>query len=88
MGIILSGDFNPDEVIAKRDKAFSYMQPKPFDKYTFQPEDAITAPIVKRNCRSDAENLTIGYRLPGNKDKDAFVRFSWSNFNQREEQVY
>ena len=71
MGIILSGDFNPDEVIAKVDKAFSYMQPKPFDKYTFQPEDAITAPIVKEIIGPDAENLTIGYRLPGNKDKDA-----------------
>ena len=73
MGIILSGDFNPDEVIAKVDKAFSYMQPKPFDKYTFQPEDAITAPIVKEIIGPDAENLTIGYRLPGNKDKDALL---------------
>lgn len=73
MGIILSGDFNSDEVIAKVDKAFSYMQPKPFDKYTFQPEDAITAPIVKEIVGPDAENLTIGYRLPGNKDKDALL---------------
>lgn len=73
MGIILSGDFNPDEVIAKVDKAFSYMQPKPFDKYTFQPEDAITAPIIKEIVGPDAENLTIGYRLPGNKDKDALL---------------
>lgn len=73
MGIILSGDFNPDEVIAKVDKAFSYMQPKTFDKYTFQPEDAITAPIVKEIVGPDAENLTIGYRLPGNKDKDALL---------------
>lgn len=73
MGIILSGDFNPDEVIAKVDKVFSYMQPKPFDKYTFQPEDAITAPIVKEIVGPDAENLTIGYRLPGNKDKDALL---------------
>ena len=73
MGIILSGDFNPDEVIAKVDKAFSYMQSKPFDKYTFQPEDAITAPIVKEIVGPDAENLTIGYRLPGNKDKDALL---------------
>jgi len=49
------------------------MQPKPFDKYTFQPEDAITAPIVKEIVGPDAENLTIGYRLPGNKDKDALL---------------
>ena len=73
MGIILSGDFNPDEVIAKIDKDFSYMQPKSFDKYTFQQEDPITAPIVKEIVGPDAENLTIGYRLPGNKSKDALL---------------
>mgnify|MGYP000151978291 FL=1 len=73
MGIILSGDFNPDVVIAKIDKDFSYMQPKTFDKYTFQQEDPITAPIVKEIVGPDAENLTIGYRLPGNKSKDALL---------------
>jgi predicted Zn-dependent peptidase len=30
MGIILSGDFNADEVIAKIDKTFGQMQTKPF----------------------------------------------------------
>jgi predicted Zn-dependent peptidase len=33
MGIIMSGDFNPDEVIAKIDKAFSYMKNKPVPEY-------------------------------------------------------
>lgn len=73
MGIILSGDFNPDEAIAKIDKAFAYMQPKTFDKYTFQQEDPITAPITQEIVGPDAENLTIGYRLPGNKSKDALL---------------
>ena len=73
MGVILSGDFNPDEVIGKIDKAFAYMQAKPIDKYTFQPEAPITAPIIKEITGPDAENLTIGYRLPGNKDKDALL---------------
>jgi predicted Zn-dependent peptidase len=73
MGVILSGDFNPDEVIAKIDKAFAYMQAKPIEKYTFQPEAPITAPIVSEIVGPDAENLTIGYRLPGNKDKDALL---------------
>jgi predicted Zn-dependent peptidase len=36
MGIILSGDFNPDEVIAKIDKTFGQMQTKPFQKYSFE----------------------------------------------------
>ncbi|WP_396185024.1 M16 family metallopeptidase, partial [Flavobacterium sp.] len=73
MGVILSGDFNPDEIIAKIDKAFAYMQSKPIDKYTFKPEAPITAPIIKEVTGPDAENLTIGFRLPGNKDKDILL---------------
>lgn len=73
MGVILSGDFNPDNVIAKIDNAFAYMQAKPIDKYSFQPEAPITAPIIKEITGPDAESITIGYRLPGNKDKDALL---------------
>ncbi|MCZ8228402.1 M16 family metallopeptidase [Flavobacterium sp.] len=73
MGVILSGDFNPDEVIAKIDKAFAYMQPKAIEKYTFEPEAPITAPITVEIVGPDAESFAIGYRLPGNKDKDALL---------------
>lgn len=73
MAVIFSGDFNPDEVIGKIDKAFSYMKFKEVPKYTFQPESPITAPIVKEVVGPDAENLTIGFRLPGNKDKDVLL---------------
>lgn len=73
MGVILSGDFDADEVIAKIDKAFAYMQAKPIDKYTFQPEAPITTPILKEITGPDSESITIGYRLPGNKDKDALL---------------
>src|SRR5690606_9522586 len=62
MGVILSGDFNPDDAIAKIDRAFSYMKNKPVPKYTFQPEQTMTAPIIKEIVGPDAENLTIGYR--------------------------
>lgn len=73
MGIILSGDFNPDEVIAQIDKAFGYMKNKPVAKYTFTPETPIAKPIIKEITGPDAENLTIGFRLPGNKDKDVLI---------------
>ena len=73
MGIILSGDFNPDEVIAKIDKTFGQMQAKPFLKYAFENEAPITAPIIKEIVGPDAENVTIGFRLPGNKDKDVLL---------------
>ena len=73
MGIIMSGDFNPDELIAKIDKNFSFMKYKEVPKYTFKPEQAITSPIVKEIVGPDAESVTIGYRLPGNKDKDVLL---------------
>ena len=73
MAIVLSGDFNPDEVIAKVDKVFSYMEYKDVPKYTFEKEDPITAPIVREVVGPDAESVSIAYRLPGNQEKDALL---------------
>ena len=73
MAVVLSGDFNPDEVIAKIDKVFSYMEYKDVPKYTFEKEDPITAPIVREVVGPDAENVSIAYRLPGNQEKDALL---------------
>ncbi|MFM2230738.1 MAG: hypothetical protein RL607_1996 [Bacteroidota bacterium] len=73
MGIILSGDFDADKVIATIDKMFGYMQAKPFEKYKFEPEAPITSPIQKEIVGPDAESMTLGFRLPGNKDKDALL---------------
>jgi len=73
MAVIMSGDFNPDVLIKKIDATFSYMQNKPFAKYTFQPEQPITSPIVTEVVGPDAENVTIGFRLPGNRSKDVLL---------------
>ena len=73
MGVIMSGDFEPDAMIKKIEKAFAYMQEKPIPKYSFDPEQPITAPITEEVVGPDAENVTIGYRLPGNKAKDVLL---------------
>ena len=73
MAIVMSGDMNPDVLIRKIDKAFSYMQNKPLAKYSFNPETPITAPIVAEVVGPDAENVTIGFRLPGNKSTDVLL---------------
>lgn len=73
MAVILSGDFNPDMVIPKIDKAFSYMQNTKVNPYSFKPEVPITSPIVTEVMGPDAESVTIGYRLPGIKDKDILL---------------
>ena len=73
MGVIMSGDFNPDMLIRKIDMAFSYMKNKLVPKYTFSPEAPITAPITEEVYGSDAESVAIGYRLPGNRSKDILL---------------
>ena len=73
MGIIVSGDFDPDEMIKKVDHYFSKMESKKIPTYTFKPEEPITAPISKEVLGPDAEFVAIGYRLPGIHSKDALL---------------
>lgn len=73
MGVIMSGDFNPDILIKKIDETFSGLKEKPVKPYTFEKETAITAPIVDKVVGPDAENVTMGYRLPGNKSSDILM---------------
>lgn len=73
MGVILAGDFNPDEVIAKIDQAFSYMQPKAIPTYNAGGGFTITQPIVKEVIGPNPENVMIGYRFPGANTKDAQI---------------
>lgn len=71
MCIIMAGDINPDEVIGKIDKAFSYMQPKEVKPYTFEKEAEITQPIEATVLGPDAEYVSIGFRFPGADSKEA-----------------
>ena len=73
MGIIMSGDFNPDVMIKKIDKAFAYMKNKPVPKYSFEAEIPLTEPVVAEITGPDAEGVTMGFRLPGNKAKDILM---------------
>lgn len=71
MGIIMSGDFNPDEVIKQIEKDFGYMANKPVPPYTFEPEKPITSPIAKDVTGPNPENIMLGFRFPGAATKDA-----------------
>lgn len=70
MGIIMSGDFDPDAVIKKIDQAFGYMQPRPVERYTAPDEVPFTKPVITEVVGPDAESVTVGYRLPGSQSKD------------------
>jgi predicted Zn-dependent peptidase len=71
MAILMSGDFNPDEVIALIDKSFGTLQQKPVTQYVPKPEKPIAAPIVKEVVGPDAESVNIGFRLGGVDTPDA-----------------
>ena len=73
IAIILSGDFNPDELIKKVDKAFAYMQPRPVQDYVSGTEPVINGPVVKEVYGPTAERLQIGYRVGPSGTKDAML---------------
>lgn len=79
MCIVMAGDLNPDQVIAKIDNAFGYMQPKPVPEYTFEPEAPILSPIEGHVFGPDAEYVTMGFRFPGADSKDALMLNFMSN---------
>lgn len=68
MAIIMAGDINPDQVIAKVDKAFAYMTATPLKEYKGPQEAPIGSPVIKEVFGPDAESLNIAFRLPGVDD--------------------
>ncbi|MCK9423850.1 MAG: insulinase family protein [Bacteroidales bacterium] len=71
MAIILSGDFNPDELIRQIDATFGQLASRPVIPYVPAVEAPIMQPIVKEVVGPDAESVTIGYRLGGVATRDA-----------------
>lgn len=71
MGIVMSGDFEANEVIKKIDHAFAYMKSKPIPAYVFEPEKPIEKPIVREVKGPNAEFIFLGFRFPGATSKDA-----------------
>lgn len=71
MGVIMSGDFDPNVIIKKIDAAFSYMKSKTVPAYSFDQEKPITSPVVREVKGPNAEFLFLGFRFPGAASKDA-----------------
>ncbi|RZJ82201.1 MAG: insulinase family protein [Flavobacterium sp.] len=62
MAAIFTGDFNPDEMIKKVDKAFSYMVAKPLSLYNPAPEKPLTGIQKVDVYGPSAEAVEIYYR--------------------------
>ena len=72
MAICLSGDLDPEQMIAMIDQYFGDMEPNPsIPVLEYEPEQPITEPIVKEVWGLDAANVAIGWRLGGATSDDA-----------------
>lgn len=66
IAVCVSGDFDPDEMVAALEKYFGDWQPNPnIPALEFEPEQPITEPIVKDIYGLEAENIALAWRLPG-----------------------
>lgn len=73
MAICLSGDLNPEKTIQLIDQFWGKKQRKDVAPFVVAKEEPITSPIVKKVTGPDAENITIGFRLPGKATKEALI---------------
>ncbi|MDB5253105.1 MAG: insulinase family protein [Flaviaesturariibacter sp.] len=71
MAVVMAGDFDPDALIKKIDKAFAYMKPAPVAEYKGPREQPITAPIIRDIYGPSAETMRIAYRVGPANSHDA-----------------
>ena len=83
MAVCVSGDFDPDEMVATIEKYFGDMQPNPnLPKLHFEPEQPITTPVVKEVYGLEAANVMLGWRLRTERTvKDGVL---WSYIRMRD----
>lgn len=73
MALILAGDLNPDEMIKKVDKAFSYMVAKPVSLYNPAPEKPLTQIQKVDVYGPSAEAVEIYYRGYAQNTKESLM---------------
>lgn len=71
MAIIMAGDLDPDQTIQMIADKFGYMKAKPVPEYKFAAEPISKEPKTVNVYGPDAENLMIGFRMPGALTREA-----------------
>lgn len=74
VAICVSGDFDPDQFVAVIEKYFGDWEPNPsIPEFKYKPEQPLTEPVVKKVYGNEAEFLLLGWRCPGEKDRESEV---------------
>lgn len=83
MAVVLSGDFDPDKAIKIVNKYFGALKPNEnLIKPEFEPEEPITAPVVKEVTGNESPNIILAWRFPGASSEEALVLEALSNVLQ------
>lgn len=74
MAICLSGDFDPDEMVAVIEKYFGQLKPSSdLPELKLETKALLSAPAVKEVYGLEAENLLMGWKYPGAGTRDALI---------------
>ncbi|MDR0728681.1 MAG: insulinase family protein [Prevotellaceae bacterium] len=73
MAVSMAGDLDPDKTIAIIDKYFGSLPTGDVPPLQTTTEEPITTPVIKEVWGNDAENIMIGFRLPGANATDIEV---------------
>lgn len=71
MAIIMSGDFDPDQVIKSIEKHFGTMVPKNIEPFEYKAENQITSKVVKEIVGPDPASVSMGWRFAGEGSPEA-----------------
>ena len=73
MAVVMSGDFNADEMIKKVDQSFAFMQPKPLELYDPAPEKPLTTVQKVDVYGPNAESVELNYRGYAENTKESLM---------------
>ena len=73
MGLIVAGDFDPDEMVEKAEKYFGNYEKKMVPEFTFPPAPPIDKKIVREVYGQEGEYVDIAWRFNGTKSDDPIM---------------
>ncbi len=73
MGIILAGDFDPDEVVELAEKYFGDYERKETPPFTFEAQPPIEQPIRKEVFGQESPNVQLAWRFGGSQSDDVLM---------------
>lgn len=74
IAICVSGDFDPDSFVACVEKYFGSWEPNPnLPEFKYEPEEPLTAPVVRHVYGNESDFLLFGWRCPGQKDSESEI---------------